>query len=327
MRDWLSRAKSALIGRSTPVQPIQGKATEVVCAVEQPEAAEHSQAAEPSQAAAPSEVAEQGRATEQGQTVEKTTNLGLEALHSQSVSLRELARRQQDLEDRVAMTEMRAQRAEQRVEFVRREIMFELASRNTVSATQYDGADPSPHGQARPRIVDPAKIRGAGGALRLNLGCGHIPLPEYVNVDFRELPGVDVIAAAGDLPFEPASVSEIFSSHMLEHFPLEDLRRVLLPYWISRLKPGGLFRAIVPDADAMMRAYVAGEMSFADITEVTFGTQDYVGNQHYTMFSKDSIRPLLQQAGFTDFKLIAAGRRNGLCLEMEFSAVKPATMS
>lgn len=303
MRNWLAKTKSALLDGSIPAEAVQERTAE------------------------PDQAAEQDGAAGQSPAVDESADLSLEALRSQSVSLRELMRRQQALEDRLTATEMKARQAEQRVEIVRREIMFELAAGKPAAARSGDGADRPSHEHPRPRIIDPAKLDRSVGALRLNLGCGHIPLPGYVNVDFRDLPGVDVVAAAGDLPFEPTSVGEIFSSHMLEHFPLEELRRVLLPYWISLLRPGGLFRAIVPDADAMMRAYVAGEMSFADITEVTFGSQDYVGNQHYTMFSQDSIRPLLQQAGLTSFKLIAAGRRNGLCLEMEFSAIKPMTVS
>ena len=45
----------------------------------------------------------------------------------------------------------------------------------------------------------------------------------------RDLPGVDVVAKAGDLPFEPGSVDEIYSAHLLEHFPQEAMRRRLLP--------------------------------------------------------------------------------------------------
>ena len=33
-------------------------------------------------------------------------------------------------------------------------------------------------------------------------------------------------------------MSEIYSAHLLEHFPEEELSRELLPYWYSLLRPG-----------------------------------------------------------------------------------------
>ena len=51
---------------------------------------------------------------------------------------------------------------------------------------------------------------------------------------------------------EPGTLRELRSSHLLEHFPQEELRRRLLPYWFSLLAPGGRFTAIVPDGEAMV---------------------------------------------------------------------------
>ena len=65
--------------------------------------------------------------------------------------------------------------------------------------------------------------------LRLTSVPAMSPMEGYVNVDMRELPGIDVVATVDDLPFEPGTLDEIFSSHTLEHFPQEVLRRQLLP--------------------------------------------------------------------------------------------------
>ena len=63
---------------------------------------------------------------------------------------------------------------------------------------------------------------------------------DYVNIDMRELPGVDVVAPIDQLPFDDGTVAEIHSAHVLEHFPQEDLQRRLLPYWRDKLRPGGV---------------------------------------------------------------------------------------
>ena len=73
-------------------------------------------------------------------------------------------------------------------------------------------------------------------AVRLNLGCGRMILPGWVNVDIMPLPGVDVLAdlnglAENPLPFGEDSVDEILCSHTIEHIQnvlpfMQDLHRV-----------------------------------------------------------------------------------------------------
>jgi Methyltransferase domain len=144
-------------------------------------------------------------------------------------------------------------------------------------------------------ILSPEKLKlHRVQGLRLNLGCGHIALPEYLNVDTRAFPGVDIVVAdVSSVPFGPSEVSEIFSSHILEHFPPEKLRRQLLPYWASLLKSGGIFVAIVPDVDT-----IAGSFQF-------------------DMFSPKTLEDIFLEAGLTNFEVTVRGRKNGDCLEME----------
>ena len=98
-----------------------------------------------------------------------------------------------------------------RIEFVRRELMFEMRYGSTESSS---GANSL---RARSRIISTEKVAAARKEqLRLNLGCGHIPVDGYVNVDRRPLAGVDVVSEADELPFEKGEIDEIFSSHMLE---------------------------------------------------------------------------------------------------------------
>lgn len=208
---------------------------------------------------------------------------------------------------------------EQRVEFIRREILFE---------TRYGGeargmTAQSPREIVAPEIVAPEKL-GDGTDIRLNLGCGHIPVEGYLNVDGRPLDGVDIVAEVGNLPFEPGTVQVIRSAHLLEHFPLEELRRRLLPYWFELLRPGGTFVAIVPDAETMLAEYAAGRMTFEDLRLVTFGDQEYDGDFHFNMFSKASLTELLSSAGFSEVRVVEEGRRNGVCYEMEFSGQRAA---
>lgn len=199
-----------------------------------------------------------------------------------------------------------------RIEFVRKEMLYEFKYSPNSS-------------QPRPaRIVSPEKLeRARSTGLRVNLGCGHLPLEDYLNVDQRELPGVDIVADAGALPFEASSVQEIFSAHVLEHFPQQYLRK-LLPYWCGLLAPKGTFRAVVPDGEAMLAGIANGSYQFEHFREVLFGAQEYDGDFHFNLLTPDSLTELLKEAGFDEIAVPVRGRKNDICFEFEISAKKQA---
>ena len=224
----------------------------------------------------------------------------LDTMSAQNAATREVTRRMEALE--------------RRVELVRSEVMYEM---------RYGGHAPGVQAEVEPKILAPEKLAKQGDEIRLNLGGGHIPRDEYLNVDVRPLDGIDIVAGVSNLPFEPGTVTEIHSEHLIEHFPEEALRRRFLPYWVSLLKPGGTFSVVTPDAGAMLAEHAAGRFSFEDLRLVTFGGQEYDGDFHFTMFTSDHLGALLREAGLVDVTVKAAARRNGVCLEMELEARRP----
>jgi len=204
-----------------------------------------------------------------------------------------------------------------RVEFVRRELMYEMRYGATEILAQTDSV------KTKSEVISFEKLAEAKKSeLRINLGCGHIPIQGYLNIDRRKLPGVDIVAEVDELPFNSGEIDEIYSSHLLEHFPQEQLRRVLLPYYCRLLKDGGAFRAVVPDAQAMINEYQKGELPYDDFREVLYGGQDYEGDFHFNMFTPASLSALLVEAGFEEVRIIDSNRRNGKCYEFEISATK-----
>ncbi|SFN07275.1 hypothetical protein [Variovorax sp. OV329] len=201
-----------------------------------------------------------------------------------------------------------------RLEFIRKEMMFELRRqlRSTgETKSTFDG----------PRFLNKERI-AALHPLKLNLGCGHITKPDHVNVDYRELPGVDLVSDVAALPFDASSVSAIYAAHLVEHFTLQSLKDSVLPHWISLLEAGGSLTLIAPNSQAMIEGYMGGEFTFKELREVTFGGQEYEGDFHFTMLTPEAASNLLREVGFQHVEIMASSRRNGDCYEFELYAKK-----
>lgn len=207
---------------------------------------------------------------------------------------------------------------EGRAEFIRRELMYEMHC--GLSRGEQFGVGLKASGS----IKDTEKVAKAlKSGLRLNLGCGHIPLEGYINVDRRDLPGIDIVAEVDELPLESKTAVEIRSAHLIEHFPQEELVRKVLPYWRSLLVKGGVFRATVPDGKAMLEKWSAGEYPFEEFRQVLFGAQDYMGDYHYNILTPESLSKLLEEQGFSSIRVVSEARRNGACFEFEIEAKLP----
>jgi hypothetical protein len=173
-------------------------------------------------------------------------------------------------------------------------------------------------------IAVPAKVSAAGPTgLKLNLACGPNARQGFINVDRDALPGVDVIAYPGDLPFEPASIAEIYSAG-LDRMAEAELQRRLFPFWHSLLVPGGQFRAIVRDAGPMVAALAAGNCSF-DEFRAGLLEQDGDGYFRGNFFTPDSLSRLLTEAGFVGIKIVPLAGPGNAPPEFEISAERSLT--
>lgn len=82
--------------------------------------------------------------------------------------------------------------------------------------------------------------------MKVEVGCGKKPRSGYVTCDVRNLPGVDYVCSADNLPFGDNSCDEIYSRHIIEHFTLKEFL-VVLKEWNRVLKPGGTLYIICPN--------------------------------------------------------------------------------
>ena len=167
--------------------------------------------------------------------------------------------------------------------------------------------------------VDPADLPED---LRINVGCGHRPMDGYVNIDIRDIPEANFVADAQSLPFEPGSVIELASSHLVEHYREYEFKANILPYWHSLLAPSGVLRIICPNWEAMVHLLNEEKMTWERFKEITFGGQDNEYNDHFSMYTPQTLTALLNECGFSRVEIVAIDRDNGGCPEMELVAFK-----
>lgn len=172
--------------------------------------------------------------------------------------------------------------------------------------------------------------------VKINLGCGLSVVGGWLNFDgsptvrLQRLPVVgavfkrvvgpkfpdlvkygDVVAG---LPMDSQSVDLVYSSHMLEHLSLEDLKLALAE--IKRvLKPGGVFRAVLPDLAVSIDEYINNDKASAGtqfLKDTILGIErrpngisgklrSLLGNSnHLWMWDYKGIQEELNLAGFSN---------------------------
>lgn len=165
--------------------------------------------------------------------------------------------------------------------------------------------------------------------MRLNLGCGGDIRPGYVNVDFRQLTGVDQVVdlSVFPWPYQDSSVDEILMLDFLEHFPYRQTERILLECF-RIMADDGTVVIQVPAGEQLARAFIgcgeyfcnscghdmllrkggpnshfcpkcqqtADEISAAAMRRM-YGGQDFPGNFHHVLFTRDSLEYACREAG------------------------------
>ena len=116
---------------------------------------------------------------------------------------------------------------------------------------------------------------------------------------------VDIFADVRHLPFKPNSVAEIRSVQLFEHFSFQEGRE-LLKYWHRLLKKGGTVHIDIPDLDGTIEGYFRSKTQKDRdwYTRLLFGSQKNEFGFHKAMYSKSSIKHLLQELKFTHIKFL-----------------------
>lgn len=81
------------------------------------------------------------------------------------------------------------------------------------------------------------------------------------------------------LPVEPSSCVAVYSSHVLEHLSLSDLR-IALNNVFDLLKPGGTFRFVMPDLEWLAKTYLQQLEDRTTSSNSWFMQESYLGVEH-----------------------------------------------
>ncbi|OAN48186.1 hypothetical protein A6A04_05410 [Paramagnetospirillum marisnigri] len=159
------------------------------------------------------------------------------------------------------------------------------------------------------------------GPRYLNIGSGEKPTEGFVNADFYKT-RLFAKWRRKDKKFDPNWMVDlrrplkcgdghfdgIFTEHVIEHMqPMEAL--VLLRELHRILKPGGVLRLIVPDADIYVRAYlgeVPQDFPFADVQDRTdILAQLTQEHGHQSIWNAEIMAKVLAAAGFAQVEKAA----------------------
>jgi hypothetical protein len=108
------------------------------------------------------------------------------------------------------------------------------------------------------------------------------------------------VLPADRLPFPDNSVEEIYTSHMVEHWPRSEFPAALHE-WHRVLKPGGRLRIRCPNFELYVREWLEGDYDYRwgrGIINI-FGHDDRgPGTHHFTGFTAERLDRLLSENGF-----------------------------
>ena len=158
---------------------------------------------------------------------------------------------------------------------------------------------------------------------RLNAGCGSVKPSDWENADLRDAYiSIDFLhpdflygkiagrfATAPALPEREVIIMEerydvIVANHLLSCFAHHDLLGSVLPNLRKMLRPGGVLRILVPDAEKAIRAYMAGDTEWfplgVDLPDIGERLCTYLPwfGESKSIFVYEYLRGLLRDSGF-----------------------------
>ena len=144
--------------------------------------------------------------------------------------------------------------------------------------------------------------------MRLNCGAGNYPLPGYVSLDW--IPPCDLQAKVPPLPFQEASLEEIYTGHFLEHLNQQEGQVFVQECWRC-LKPGGKLTLVTPDMRQIMTHWLRRDHTrvllgseWREVDDLDDVCQSFLYGEHQWAYDYESLSRLLTSTGFRNLREI-----------------------
>lgn len=142
-------------------------------------------------------------------------------------------------------------------------------------------------------------IESAHRPLRLHVGCGPHILAGWVNIDLKELPGVDLVAdVTTGLPF--ANVEAVYAEHFLEHLTVVEALAFLRETH-RVLASDGWLRLSTPNLDWVWSTQyrLDGDRAERELMAMHLN-RGFYGWQHRFLWNRELLSEALHALGFRD---------------------------
>lgn len=135
----------------------------------------------------------------------------------------------------------------------------------------------------------------------IDIGCGPIrrqiedTVP--IRVDIREDCEPDYRCDVRTLPFDDGSFDVVFSSHVLEHFPRNQWKNVLME-WCRIVSDEGKISLVLPNIKWAASRIVNDHILDNDVLNVLYGAQSYEYDFHYNGLTPERMEEALMENNF-----------------------------
>lgn len=143
---------------------------------------------------------------------------------------------------------------------------------------------------------------------KLHIG-GRVRIEGWEILDINPGPSVDHVSDAGDLGcFADDTFTQVYASHVLEHFDYTGALMAALKEWKRVLIPSGTLYVSVPDLDVLARLFLDRELlSYQDrfmAMRMIFGGHIDKNDYHLVGLNEEFLVDVLRISGFTGMRRV-----------------------